>query len=230
MEGSAIVTRVWIWRRLTHNFAWKLASLALAVLLWFAVVGEPELVTIQAVPLLYRNLPQALLLLSDAPDEVRAELRGPSGRLTRTTLSEVFAAVDLGGVSAPGSQTFTLSQADFSLPQGVAFLRAIPSQVSLRFDRSLSKTVPVEIQLTGKLPAGYRLQEQIVQPATLNVSGPESRVSGIQFAQTDPVDVSGLTQTTELKVNTFVSEPRAQFDSPPVVTVRLTIEKTEDVR
>ncbi len=222
------MTRAWIWRRLTHNIGWKLASLSVSILLWFVVVGQPELVTIQPVPLLYRNLPDNLLLLSDAPDEVRAELRGPSGRLTRATLADVFAAVDLAGVTAPGTQTFTLAESDFSLPQGVAFLRAVPSQVSLRFDHLSTKTVPVDIQLTGSLPPGYRLAAKLVEPATLTVSGPESRVIGIQFAQTDPIDLSGLTASRESKVNAFLSEARAQFTSAPLVTVRLTVEKAED--
>jgi YbbR-like protein len=219
------VTGAWIWRRLTHNFFWKLASLAVAILLWFAVVGEPELVAIQPVPLLYRNLPGDLLLLSDAPDQVHAELRGSSGRLTRATLSDVVAAVDLGAVTSPGTQTFTLAESDFSLPQGVTFLRAVPSQVTLRFDRMSNRDVPVQIQLTGMLPPGYHLAAKTVEPETLNVSGPESRVSGIQFAQTDPVDLSGVTGNTEVKVNAFLTDPRAQFTSAPLVTVRLTVEK-----
>ncbi len=224
------MTGKWLWRRLTHNLGWKLVSLALSVVLWYVVVGEPELVTIQSIPLLYRNLPRQLILLSDAPSEVRAELRGPSGRLTRSTLSDVFAALDLAGVSGTGTQTFTLSDTDFNLPQGVSFLRAVPSQVSLSFDEILTKTVPVLIQLNGTLPRGYRLAGKTVEPSTLNVSGPRIRVSGIEAAQTDPVSLNGLSQTTDVKVNAFVSETRAHFESPPVVTVHLIIEKTEDAR
>ncbi len=223
------MTGSWIWRRLTHNFGWKLASLGLAVLLWFAVAGEPELVAIQSVPVLYRNLPATLLLLSDAPDEVRAELRGPSGKLTRAALSDAFAQLDLAGVAIPGDQTFTLSAADFSLPQGVRFVRSVPSQVRLRFDRILSKAVPVELQLKGRPPAGYTLTAESVEPLTLQVSGPASSVGAIRSAQTDPVDLSALTQTTEIQVNAFVTEARAQFESPPVVTVRLTIEKADNI-
>lgn len=224
------MTGKWLWRRLTHNFGFKLVSLALSIVLWYVVVGEPELVTIQSVPLLYRNLPRQLILLSDAPSDVRVELRGPSGRLTRSTLLDVFAALDLAGVSGPGTQTFTLSEADFNLPQGVSFLRAVPSQVSLSFDGILTKTVPVLIRLTGAVPQGYRLTGSTVQPSTLNVSGPQLRVSGIQSAQTDLVSLNGLTKTTDVKVNAFVAEARVQFESPPVVTVHLIIEKTEDAR
>jgi len=224
------MTGKWLWRRLTHNFGWKLLSLALSVLLWYLVVGEPELVTIQSVPLLYRNLPRHLMLLPDSPSEVRAELRGPSGKLTRSTLSDVFAALDLAGISGPGMQPFTLSEADFNLPQGVSFLRAIPSQVILSFDAILIKSVPVTIQLTGALPRGYRLAGKTVQPSTLNVSGPQARVSGIESAQTDRVSLNGLTQTTDIKVNALLSEARVQFESSSVVTVHLIIEKTEDAR
>jgi len=224
------MTGKWLWRRLTHNLGWKLISLALSIVLWYVVVGEPELVTIQSVPLLYRNLPRQLILLSDSPSDVRAELRGPAGRLTRSTLSDVFAALDLAGISGPGMQTFTLSEADFNLPQGVAFLRAVPSQVTLSFDEILTKTVPVIIQLNGALPQGYRLAGKTVEPSTLNVSGPRIRVSGIESAQTDRVSLNGLAQTTDIRVNAFVSESRVQFESPPVVTVHLIIEKTEDAR
>jgi len=223
------MTRTWIWRRLTHNFVWKLASLVLAIALWFAVAGEPELVAIQPVPVLYRNLPNTLLLLSDAPDQVRAELRGPAGKLTRATLSDAFAALDLAGVVSPGDQTFTLAASQFSLPQGVRFVRAVPSQVRLRFDRMITKPVAVELQLKGQPPEGYKVAAESIQPQTLNVSGPESALNTIAVAQTDPVDLSVITQTTEVKVNAFLSEPRAQFESSPVVTVRLTVEKSEKI-
>lgn len=223
--AGAIVS--WLWRRLTRNFVWKLASLALAVLLWSAVVGEPELVTVQAVPVLYRNLPRDLLLLSDTPGDVQAELRGPSGRLTRATLSEVFAALDLSSVNAPGEKTFTLSASDFSLPQGVTFLRAAPSQLRLRFDRMMTKDVPVQLRLKGTPPPGYRVTAQTVTPQTLEISGPESRINAVANAETDQVDIGGITQGFERTVNAFVADSRAQFQARPVVTVKIAIEKTE---
>lgn len=216
-----------IWRWVKHNFGWKLLSLLLAVSLWVAVVAQPELVTIQAVPVLYRNLPQGLLVLSDAPDTVRAELRGPSGTITTASLAEVLASLDLSGVTGPGEETFTLSSAEFSLPQGVTFLRAVPSQLRLRFDRTMIREVPVTIRLKGTPPAGYRIAGQQITPAQLRISGPEAQVSAITGAETDEVDVSNMTQTTNAKVNAFVPNARVQFESPPVVTVRLTVAKDD---
>ena len=48
METRPTVTPVW--RALINNPGWKLLSVLLAVLLWIAVEGEPELVTVKNVP------------------------------------------------------------------------------------------------------------------------------------------------------------------------------------
>ena len=92
-------------------------------------------------------------MLSDAPDKVRAELRGPSGRLTRASLAEVFASLDLSGVAGPGEQTFTLSSADFSLPQGVDVLARGALAGALALRPHLIREVPVTIRLKGTPPA-----------------------------------------------------------------------------
>lgn len=91
----------------------------------------------------------------------------------------------------------------------------------------LTKTVPVELQLNGQPPPGYVITAQSIDPQVLSISGPETSLRAILATKTDPVDVTSMTQTTDLKVNAFVAEPRAQFESEPVVTVRLTIEKSE---
>jgi YbbR domain-containing protein len=214
-----------VWRRLFRNAGWKLGSLGLAILLWFAVVGEPELATIHNVPVLYRNLPKGLLIGSNAIDTVRVELRGPTSRLTNATLADVAIMLDLASVEGAGERTFTLSDADIRLPDGVTFLRSIPSQMQLRFARVKSKDVPVTLRFGLPLEPGLRIARQEVTPETLHISGPENRVDAVVSAQTDAIDLSGIHQNAEIRVNTFVSDPQVWLESSPVVSVRLTIEK-----
>ncbi len=219
-----------MWRRLFRNTGWKLGSLGLAILLWFAVVGEPELATIHNVPVLYRNLPHGLLIGSDAVDSVRAELRGTPSRLNNAALADVEIMVDLSNVNGPGERTFTLSDADIHLPDGVSLLRAIPSQMHLRFARVKSKDVRVELHFGLPLDSGFRIARQEVTPQMLHISGPENRVDAIAIAETDAIDLSvihphNLRENSEIHVNTFVSDPQVWLDSSPTVTVRLTIEK-----
>jgi YbbR domain-containing protein len=215
-----------LFRRITRHFGWKAASLLLAMLLWFAIEGAPELVTIQTVPILYRNLKSGLILTSDAPENVRAELRGSSVKLAQSALSEVSMALDLTDVTGPGERTYTLSSSNFTLPQGVSFLRVIPSQVRLVTDRIAVKDVPVKVRTEGVPPAGYALVSQDIAPSMLRISGPEARVKRIEFAETDLIDLRSLTQSNQVKVNAFLADGRVQFESAPVVTVTLTIERT----
>ncbi len=214
-----------MWRKLFRNAGWKLGALGLSILLWFAVVGEPELAAIHNVPVLYKNLPKGLLIGSNAIDTVRVELRGPTSRLTSAALSDVAVMLDLSSVDGPGERTFTLSDADIRLPEGITFLRSIPSQMQLRFARVKSKDVPVELRFGVPLGPGLRIVKQEVTPQTLHISGPEGRVDAVASAQTDVIDLGGVHQDSEIKVNTFVADPQVWLESSPVVTVRLTIEK-----
>jgi hypothetical protein len=215
-----------MWRLITHNFGWKLGSLVLAVALWFAIVGEPELVTTRQVPILYKNLPADILIGSDVADSVRLELRGPSGRLTAGSLEDLTVTLDLASVTGPGERTFTLSDSSMHLPEGVTFLRAIPSQLRLRFARSKMKEVPVRVRFLRPPPSGYQIVAQQVIPEVLQVAGPEPRVDATDSAQTDGIDLSAVTQAAEIRVNTFLTDPQVWLQSSPMVTVKLKIEKS----
>ena len=214
-----------IWRRIFHNIWWKLGALALSLLLWYAVVGEPEVATTRTVPIVYKNLPRDLLIGSNAVDAVRVELRGPSSRLTSAGLGEVVMTLDLAGVDGPGERSFTLSDADLHLPDDVTFLRSIPSQLRLRFARLKSKEVPVELRFATPLRQGYRIVHQEVTPERLRIAGPENRIDSVTSAQTDSIDLGSFNQTTSIRINAFLSDPQVWLESSPVITVRFAIEK-----
>jgi YbbR domain-containing protein len=215
-----------IWRAISRNLIWKLGSLLLAVLLWIAIEGEPELVVTHSVPIFYKNLPPDLLIGSTALDRVEVELRGPSSKLTSSNLSDLAVMVDLATVGGAGERTFTLSNNDLHPPQGVTFLRAVPSQLRLRFARLQKKDVPVQIRIAEPPPPGYRVVAQTATPDQVRITGPEVRVNQADNAQTDGIDLSAVTQTSEFRVSTFVADPLLGIESSPMVTVKVIIEKT----
>jgi len=96
---------------------------------------------------------------------VHIELRGPAGKLSAARLSDTAVLLDLASVRSPGERTFTISPSSLSLPVGVTFLRAVPSQLRLRFDRIMSKEVPVQVRTTGK--DGLDIVRQEIAPSGL---------------------------------------------------------------
>jgi len=69
-----------------------------------------------------------------------------------------------------------------------------------------------------------------VTPGQLRIAGPQQRVEQTASAQTDAIDLSGATETTEYRVNTFVADPQVRLTSSPQVTVRVIIEKKGDTQ
>jgi hypothetical protein len=104
--------------------------------LWIFVEGEPELVTVQTVPVFYRNVEPALALVASPPGSVRIELRGPTDVLNRENLSNVALQLDLAGVTEPGEQVIPVSRANVNLPVGVTFVRSDPPAITLHVDRA----------------------------------------------------------------------------------------------
>jgi len=213
-------------RLVSKNLGWKLGSLLLAILLWLAFSATPDIISTHAAPILYRNLPPSLLVAGDTPESIHVELRGPANQLTAASLADTVALFDLASVSGPGERTFTISDANLNLPRNVSFLRAVPSQLRLRFARLLTKDVPVQIRFTGALPPGRRLVSKTATPEALRIAGSEPQVFSVENVETDAIDLNTVTESGEYHVNAFVSNPRVRFESSTSVTIRLAIENT----
>jgi diadenylate cyclase len=209
---------------IAKNIGWKLVSLLLAVLLWLAFSSAPLVVTTHTAPIVYNNLANGWMVAGNSPETVHLELRGPAGRLTVSSLAETVVRFDLANVASIEDRTFTISESNLNLPPGVAFLRAVPSQLRLRLARLAEKVVPVEVRFSGALPAGYHLTAQSVSPERLSIAGAETPVTSVTQVQTDPINLHSLTQSGDYRVDAFVDDPQVHFESPPQVTVHLTIE------
>lgn len=211
-----------------ENFWWKAASLGLSFALWFSIINEPELVTNASVPIFYRGLQRGLEIASDQPERIFLEIRGPASRLSPSSLADTAAQIDLTDVTNPGQRTFTISRTNINLPSGVNFLRAVPSQLRLSFDNQFSKDVAVHVRVAGQPAEGYRVAGEGVEPERLRIVGPASRVRLIEFAETDPVDVTHADRTFSARVHTFISDSQVRFESSPMVKVQVNIEATNN--
>jgi YbbR domain-containing protein len=208
---------------LTRNLGWKLASLLIAFALWIAIAREPELATSLSVPIEFKNIPDDLDIGSNAPERIHVEVRGPSGRLSRDNLSDLAVVLDLSGAHV-GEHTYTVHPYNTNLPSGVAFYRAVPSQITLRFDRVLTREVPV-VPVYSKTPEGYRIRAYQIEPERVRIRGPEERVKGIARVGTDPVDLSGVVSQKEFRTAINLGDAQLRLEVPTTITLKVTLEK-----
>lgn len=208
---------------LTRNPGWKLVSLLIAFALWIAIAREPELATSLSVPIQFKNIPDDLDIGSNVPDRIHIEVRGPSGRLSRDNLSDLAVVLDLSGAHV-GERTYTVHSSNTNLPSGVGFYRAVPSQVTLRFDRVMTIEVPV-VPVYSKTPDGYRVRAYQLEPERVRIRGPEERVKGIARVGTDPVDLSGVVSQKEFRTAVSLGDPQVRLETPKAITLKVTLEK-----
>lgn len=208
--------------RIFRNFGIKVLSIGLAALLWGLVAGQHEAERSLRVPLEYRNIPPELEMLGEPASLVDVRVRGSSGALGELRGADLVAVLDLR-TARPGRRLFHLLPGDVAVPAGVKVLQATPSTLSLTFEASSVRTVPVVPDIDGEPGQGFVVGRVTTVPPTVEVIGPVSAVQQITEATTEPVDVTGATGTVRDTVTIGLPDTIARLRNPQSGTVTIEI-------
>ncbi len=208
--------------RTLRKLGLKLFSLALAVVLWLTVSGEPIAERGVRIPLAFENLPEAMEILGDPPQTVDVRLRGSSGTLRRLDARDMVAIIDLES-ERPGARMFDMASDRVRAPIGVEVTQVSPSAIALTLDVSGSRVVPIIPEVRGAPAAGFVVGTVEVEPATVEVEGPESRLSDLAEAMTEPIDVTGASVPLRRMVTVGVDDPYLRLSTPGAARVTISI-------
>jgi YbbR domain-containing protein len=205
-----------------HHLGLKFVSIALAALLWVAVAGEQTVERALRIPLEFTNLPAQLEVVGDAPAVVDVRVRGSSGTLNRIAGGELVAVLDLRSARA-GRRLFHLSGTDVRTPFGVDVVQVNPSTVSMAFEPSGSKIVPIVPTVEGDPADGFVVGTVTAQPSTVEVLGPISVLARLTQAMTEPVTVTGASAPLTETVNIGVADSAARLRTPQTTRVGVAV-------
>ncbi len=201
----------------------KVLSLAIALALWFAVSGEQSIERTVHAPLAFQNQPDTLVSVDSPPATVDVRVRGAASLVSHLAAGDVVALVDLSAARA-GRKIYHLTPSQVRAPFGVDVMQVSPGDVSLSFERSVTKMVPVTPVLEGEPALGYKVGKATVEPPTVAVVGPESSLRHLRSAVTEAVSVANATSRIRETVNVGVPDPSARLQAPMLVTVTVPIE------
>jgi YbbR domain-containing protein len=205
-----------------HHLGLKIVSLALAALLWVAVAGEQTVERSLRIPLEFTNLPSQLEVVGDSPAVVDVRVRGSSGALNRIAAGELVAVLDLRSARS-GQRLFHLDGDDVRTPFGVEVVQVNPSTVSMTFEQSASKVVPVVPSVEGEPADGFVVGTVTAEPSTVEVLGPTSVLSKLTQAITEPVAVTDASAPVTETVNIGVADAAVRLRQPQTARVAVTI-------
>ncbi len=205
-----------------RNLGLKFLSLCIAALLWLIVAGERFVESVMRAPVEMQNLPEGLELVGNPPDTVEVRLRGPSGALSRMAAGDMSAVIDLG-TARPGRRLFHITQANVNIPYGMEVVQVGPATLTMEFEMSGVRMVPVEPDVEGHPPAGYEVTKVTSDPMTVEVAGPETALKRLRAAITEPISVEDQTRPVREVVTIGVPDPSLRLVNPQTAVVTVTI-------
>jgi YbbR domain-containing protein len=214
---------------LLDNLGLKLASLGLASLLWFVIAGEKTSEMGLKAPVELQNFPKDLELTGEPVNLVEVRVRAAPGIIQHLGLQGVSAQIDVAGL-AEGEHIVHLTQESIRLPFGVKVVKINPAIVTLKFERTMQKAVPVRPRIVGHAAPGYELEEIRSDPAEIRIAGPKSRIEAIEGAFTEAVSIDGAQTAVAESVNIGLEDPLLRIQGSPRVRVTARVREVQETR
>lgn len=202
-------------RRLFQDWKLKLVSLVLAIGLWLILVPADKMYSEKSltIPLETRNIPAGLEIVEKQVATIDITLRAPNRLLGEIGPSGLVARIDLDRATV-FQQEYRLNKSMIAVPPGAEVVKIAPNQITIKLERTAEATLDVHPTLRGKTAPGFRIARTEIEPSSVLVRGPESRVRAKEAATTAPVDVAGLSGSTVFEADIILPRPELRLVSP----------------
>ncbi len=209
------------------NWGLKLFSFILALLLWLTLIPEEKMYSEKTliISLTLDNIPDQMELTEKVLPKVNVTLNAPNRLLPQITESTVHAVLDLSQASVE-QKVYPINTNMVSIPAGTEIKELYPSQVNIDLENTREVMLKVEPTLIGEVVEGLELKSVEVTPSEVPVRGPESKVPDKAVVRTTPIDISKLTQSTEIEVELILPNRDVRLsESNTKVSIRLLIQE-----
>lgn len=199
-------------RWITREWPLKLVSIGLALGIWLLLAPSQKMSSEKSltIPLETRNVPANLEIVERPPATVDITLRAPNRLLKEIGPSGLVARIDLDRATVL-QQEYALSTSMIAVPPGAQVVKISPSKVTIKLERTAEATLEVHATLRGKPAPGFHVDGIEIDPSSVTVQGPESRVRAKEAATTAPVDVGGISQPTVFDADIILPLPELRF-------------------
>lgn len=213
-----------------RNWQLKLSAIAMAALLWTVPeLGKESRQVLEAVPVRVQlNDPQWALVQDPTPATVRVTLTGPTRDLVALGMDRPSIVVPIDRVASPDTTVvLRFPWVRMSVADNVVVEELVPSVVNLTFEAIAVGAVPLVPRFRGALPSGLSLaRPPEVTPSLTRVSGPRSRVEGLESLDLQPLDLSRVESSGSYSVGVDTVGMMGLAFAPHRASIRLEVEET----
>ncbi len=214
-----------ILRAILHFFTIELARKILAVIfafgLWLFVVIEGTYSYEKQIKVIFTNLPDAYIA-TNLIDKIKVTFNGKGKVLMGLWLSPPRAICDLTDV-VPGKNV--ISTKNFEIPVKDVLVDYEVKYVNIEVDEKVTKVIKPLIPIRGSLKNGYSISTIEVLD-TLSATGPKKILQGLNWVNTESLDVKNQSATFEKKLKVETISEFVKFSKDNIL-VKVIIDTTE---
>jgi len=208
-------------KTLLHNWGLKLASLLLAIVLWFLVVrfnDPPDTRTFSGIPVTLTNTEllekeNKVYEVLDNTDRVRVTVRGPKSVTDQMRASDIVAEADVSKLTDINTIVITYP----GLSAEIESVSGDHEMVRLNVEEKSSKWVKVQYSVIGEVAEGYLVAGATPDQTLIEVTGPKSAVEQISYAGVE-INVTGATGNLSANVEVLLYNAENEALELPAVT------------
>jgi len=154
------------------------------------------------------GVPEKGYSLTDEPqfNPSKAKIIGAQSVLEK--IKQIICAIDISGIKEDLSRKLTVKAVDVNGNE-IKEVKIEPDivEVSISLTRGYpEKQLTVKTKIVGKPAPGYYISEILSNPDEIKIFGNYPKISNIEFLETIPIDVSGITKTLSVKVPPALEE------------------------
>ena len=209
----------------TENLGLKAGALGIAILMFSLVHGAEDMERNVYVGVVVQPPPDAeeMILVTEIPDRVRVRIKGSRARLNAIR-QENLPPVDIK-LKSTEEPRYYIEKEMFDLPTGVSVMQVVPPSLVFKWVPRATRALPVELFLSGKLPAGLEwAREPEVFPDTIEVEGPRDVVNSMRSVRSMEVDLSELEEGVVQREVPLVGAPANTIFEAQTVLVTLRVQ------
>jgi YbbR domain-containing protein len=203
----------------------KVAATAVGTLLWFTVTGR-QIERRVPVSVSYSNVPDDFEMTGDQLDDATVRVRGGDTAVSELGSGNLHVIVDLTSAHA-GANLIPLRTDQVVAPIDVEVLQVEPSSVTVTLEKAGQQQVEVSAVVDGTPAAGYAIASIAVEPRTVTVIGPVSRLRDRPSVVTERISIAGRTGTVTETVNVGVADSQLRLGETHSVRVTVRLEKQD---
>ena len=215
-------TRRFLRDAVRKNLSLKVIAGAMAVVAWLLVQGRPTAEEYATITVDY-TWPDALVLDTQPVNQVLIKAVGPRSNLRELGRRDLSYTIDLSDM-APGETTLYLTGMPVNdLPAGIEITTISPSSLTFRFDERITKALPVHVPTRGEVAFGFEVEEIVIEPDVVTLSGAASDLEPLERISTRLLDLTGRDKDYAelLPLDLGTMHIRPEHDSEVSVFVRM---------